>query len=96
MTRSSWETPIGDNPLNRYLQIQALEAQLLKQLTELARETGNDLSLVTEKKYRESKSGDPRTLRGIPVVGVAGGMGGVIPGTNPLAALMQKQPREGR
>jgi hypothetical protein len=94
MTQSIWTTPIGDNPLNRFLQIQALENQLLKQLTELARETGNDLTLLTEKKYRASKSGDPRTLRGIPVVGVAGGMGGVIPGTNPLAALMEKQPKE--
>jgi hypothetical protein len=94
--KTSWETPIGDDPLNRYLQIQRLEDQLLKQLTEIARETGNDLTLLTEKKFRASKSGDPRTLRGIPVVGVPGGMGGVIPGTNPLAALMQKQPREDR
>ncbi len=39
-------------------------------------------------------AGDKRRLRGVPVVG--GGTGGAIAGTNPVAALMRKQPRDYR
>jgi hypothetical protein len=37
--------------------------------------------------------GDARALRGLPAISKAG-MGSAIPGTQPLAALMAKQPRD--
>jgi hypothetical protein len=40
-------------------------------------------------------AGDADALRGLPAVGVRGGRGGTMPGTNPLAALLAKE-REGR
>ncbi len=39
--------------------------------------------------------GDPRRLRGIPVVGNRG-VGGAVAGTDPLRALMAKENRNGR
>ena len=40
-----------------------------------------------------SAGGDARTLRGLPAIS-KNGMGSAIPGTQPLAALMRKQPRD--
>jgi hypothetical protein len=40
-------------------------------------------------KEERTKPGDPRKLRGIPVI--ARGVGGASPGTNPLAAWLRKE-----
>ena len=47
-------------------------------------EVGADLPEVQTVSH--VKIGDPRALRGVPVVGVPGGMGGAIPGTRPGVA----------
>jgi hypothetical protein len=44
-----------------------------------------------EKRYATTLAGDERKLRGIPVL--ARGCGSAIPGTQPLQALMAKQPK---
>lgn len=46
-------------------------------------EVGADLPESSS--IRAYAPGDPRRLRGVPVVGVPGGMGGAIPGTRPGA-----------
>jgi hypothetical protein len=42
-----------------------------------------------------SPPGDPRSLRGIPVIGHGAG-GGTIPGTDPLAAVLAREHRRSR
>jgi hypothetical protein len=37
-----------------------------------------------------ARANDPNRLRGIPVVGVKGGRGGAIPGSQPGAALLRR------
>lgn len=56
-----------------------------KVLAKISRETGQ--ALPAPPKTSRRKPGDPRTLRGIPVVGVPGGFGGAIKDTRPGANL---------
>lgn len=53
-----------------------------KKMTEIALEVGEDLPEAPTVP-RATLSGDAWRLRGIPVVGVPGGIGGAIPGTRP-------------
>lgn len=57
-------------------------------LIEIARETGTDLPPA-----RKVAAGDRRALRGIPVTGVPGGMGGTMAETNPLAEVLRREAR---
>lgn len=58
-----------------YEQARAFEQQQAK----IALEVGDDVTPITAAHL----PGDPRQLRGIPVVGVHGGLGGAIAGTRP-------------
>lgn len=73
-----WQTPIGDSRLNRALRTADLNAQMAKQITELARETGEHLQRPVR---GATAGGDERKLRGIPIY--ARGVGGAIAGTRP-------------
>lgn len=60
-----------------------LEARIacLKQLAEIARETGGDLAEERDGRRYFSSVGDEQTLRGIPAIGP--GVSGAMPGTSP-------------
>jgi len=60
-------------------------------LIQIARETGVDLPPV-----KQHKIGDPKALRGIPVTGVPGGIGGTIADTQPERATIAKDERRRR
>jgi hypothetical protein len=55
-------------------------------------ESGNTVDSTTTMAARATAAGDSRRLRGIPCV--ARSVGGVSPGSDPVAALLRKQPRE--
>lgn len=55
-------------------------------MLEIARETGHDLP-----PSKRRAAGDAKTLRGIPVSSVKGGLGGTAAGTQPEAALLRKE-----
>lgn len=59
------------------------EAKIMdEQMAEIALEAGEELPEASTAP-RATLSGDAWRLRGIPVVGVPGGLGGAIPGTRP-------------
>jgi hypothetical protein len=74
----------GFHAVNISLQMKhrELEANLERQQARIAIETGGEI----EPRLGTVLPGDPALLRGIPVVGVAGGFGGAIPGTRPDSA----------
>lgn len=53
----------------------------------------DDPRTLTDARNYGSPAGHEKKLRGIPVQGVRG-ITGTVAGTNPIAALMAKQPRE--
>lgn len=71
-----WKHAIGDDPLNRALVLQRLNADNAKVLAQFARESGPAVL-----SRGATAGGDERKLRGIPAIGR--GVGGAIPGTRP-------------
>jgi hypothetical protein len=53
---------------------------------EISREAGVDLPQT-----RKRAAGDPKSLRGVPVTGVPGGMGGTMSDTQPERALIRRE-----
>ncbi len=64
----------------------------MRQIARIVLETGGDAPPATA--AHVTLAGDRLRLRGLPAV--APGVGGVMPGTNPLAALLAKESRAGR
>lgn len=71
-------------------ELRAAQARLLADIL-LTLDPNDPRTLTT--KHIASPAGSERALRGIPVVG-AQGVGGTITGTNPLQALIAKQPND--
>lgn len=80
-----WTTPLGNNPLIRAIRHHELTVQLEDQLHQIARDT-ETVPIVNSK---ATAAGDERKLRGIPAL--AYGVGGTIPGTDPLRAYIAKE-----
>jgi len=76
-------------PLPRFERAR-LEIEQAKMLKEIIDEADDAQSLVRGRPM--TKTGDPRQLRGVPIVG-PGGFGGAILGTRPDQALLAKQAR---
>lgn len=70
--------------LGRYLDAGAMRTE---QARVLGRETIAQPKVTVRRKSAMTKPGDPRQLRGIPVVGVEGGMGGAMIGSRPTDAI---------
>jgi len=86
------QLPLGDARLNLWMK-HARENQLMEeQLAEITIETGGDLPVNP----KATLGDDARKLRGIPVTGVPGGMGGTMADTDPYRTLEQKERRRAR
>lgn len=72
-------------------QLRAAQARILADVLQSL--DPDDPRTLTDAKTYSSPAGHEKKLRGIPVTGVKG-VGGTIAGTNPLSALMSKQPLE--
>jgi hypothetical protein len=77
---------------SRQQKIHDLDAHNAHQLARIARETGE--ALPARPVGGAMAGGDAQAMRGVPIQ--AHGVGGTVRGTDPLATLMQKQPRETR
>jgi hypothetical protein len=78
------QAPIGEDRLNLYRQRQELERQQQKMLEDIARDVGVSVQVL-----RATAAGDARRLRGIPCQ--SQGVGGTMPGTDPLQVLLDKE-----
>lgn len=98
MSRDPRRRPHVDDPPpgdHRLLLFFKHAAQVQFQEQELARivlETGEDLPVNP----KATLGDDARKLRGIPVTGVPGGMGGTMTDTDPYRTLEQKERRRAR
>ena len=81
-----WDAPLGDDRLSLYLKHRRQEDHSRELLLEIARETGEDLPVT-----KSRAAGDPVAMRGVPIAGTKGGLGGTILSTQPEAALMAKE-----
>lgn len=72
-------------------QLRAEQARILAQI--LLDLDPDDPRTLQDAKHIASPAGHEKKLRGIPVTGVKG-VGGTVHGTQPLQALMAKQPRD--
>lgn len=80
---STWSVPAH--------QLRVEQARILAEiLTDLP---DDDPRTLADAKVYGSPAGHEKKLRGIPVQGVRG-ISGTIAGTNPIAVLMAKQPRD--
>jgi hypothetical protein len=75
--------------LPRYLDQHAEQAQFGRRLAQILLETGTEAPLPA---HTGPAGGDRKRLRGIPAV-APGWVGGAIPGTEPLGALLAKESR---
>lgn len=91
MKRGINELPLGDARLTLWLR-RAHENQIMEQkLAEIVLETGNDIPVNPR-----AAPNDPVRLRGVPVVGGRGALGGAIKGTQPLAEVLARERRRQR
>lgn len=89
--RPIWSPRDVSNPLSRFLWQRAWDAHAEQVKVEIARDTGNDIPVS-----KRHAAGDAKSLRGIPVAAVKGGLGGVADGTQPEAELIRKEARQRR
>jgi hypothetical protein len=75
--------------LKRFFEI-AERRESAERVAAATREAGGSVEVATTS-WSATTAGDRRQLRGIPAVSRA--VGGVSPGTDPVAELMRKQPR---
>lgn len=82
--RPIW-SPRSSNPVDLFLARHEWAIHALQVMVEIARDTGHDLP---ENKRRAG--GDARALRGIPVTGVPGGLGGTMAQTQPEREVVRR------
>jgi hypothetical protein len=83
MTYHTSQPPVDHVPHLRGQAAYELAQAQARQVGRIAMETNSSLPAETTRPKAYGKPGDPAALRGVPVVGVVGGLGGHIRGTNP-------------
>lgn len=78
--------------LPRFLQTYEERVAHARALAKVVQEAGGDANVEQERKRHAPSAVDALAARGVPLVG-PGCAGGVIRGTDPLGALIAKQPR---
>lgn len=86
------DPPAGDHRLSLWHKHAQENQRMEEELARIVLETGEDLPVNP----KATLGDDARRLRGVPVTGVPGGLGGTMTDTDPLRTLMAKERKRAR